>query len=152
MKRRDFLKGCLAVGATGLLAGCSGEFYGKNNPKKPNIIFILADDMGYGDLSCYGAEKVQTPNIDRLAREGVLFTDGHCGASTCTPTRYGLLTGRNNWRTWLKYSALSTSAPMLIEEGRMTLASMLKEELSKKEIKVFKVFKVKKVSKVLNYL
>ena len=128
MKRRDFLKGCLAVGATGLLAGCSGEFYGKNNPKKTNIIFILADDMGYGDLSCYGAEKLQTPNIDRLAREGVLFTDGHCGASTCTPTRYGLLTGRHNWRSWCKYSALSTSAPLLIEEDRMTIASMLKSE------------------------
>jgi arylsulfatase A len=94
----------------------------------PNIVFILADDMGYGDISSYGATKIQTPNIDRLAKEGILFTDGHCGASTCTPTRYGLLTGRNNWRTWLKYSALSTSAPMLIEEGRMTLASMLQEE------------------------
>jgi len=82
----------------------------------PNIVFILADDMGYGDISSYGAEKIQTPNIDRLATEGILFTDGHCGASTCTPTRYGLLTGRHNWRSWLKYSALSTSAPMLIEK------------------------------------
>ena len=66
----------------------------------PNIVFILADDMGYGDLGCYGAKKIKTPNIDRLAREGILFTDGHCGASTCTPTRYGLLTGRHNWRSW----------------------------------------------------
>ena len=93
---------------------------------KPNIIFILADDMGYGDLSCYGAVKIQTPNIDSLATEGILFTDGHCGASTCTPTRYGLLTGRHNWRSWLKYSALSTSAPLLIEEDRVTVASFLK--------------------------
>jgi arylsulfatase A len=93
---------------------------------QPNIIFILADDMGYGDLGCYGAEKIKTPNIDRLASEGILFTDGHCGVSTCTPTRYGLLTGRHNWRSWLKYSALSTSAPLLIKEDRVTLASFLK--------------------------
>ena len=92
----------------------------------PNIVFILADDMGYGDLGCYGAKKIKTPNIDRLAREGILFTDGHSGASTCTPTRYGLLTGRHNWRSWLKYSALSTSAPLLIEEDRVTVASFLK--------------------------
>jgi len=97
-----------------------------NKQQLPNIIFILADDMGYGDLGCYGAEKLQTPNIDRLAREGVLFTDGHCGASTCTPTRYALLTGRHNWRSWCKYSALSTSAPLLIEEDRVTVASFLK--------------------------
>jgi arylsulfatase A len=92
----------------------------------PNIIFILADDMGYGDLSCYGAEKIQTPNIDRLAEEGIRFTDGHCGASTCTPTRYGFMTGRYNFRSWCKYSALSTNAPLLIEEDRVTVASLLK--------------------------
>jgi arylsulfatase A-like enzyme len=95
-------------------------------PRLPNIVFILADDMGYGDLSCYGAERIQTPNIDRLATEGIRFTDGHCGASTCTPTRYGLLTGRYNFRSWTKYSALSTNAPLLIEEDRVTLASFLK--------------------------
>jgi arylsulfatase A len=106
------------------LASCVQE----KKPDPPNIVFILADDMGYGDLSSYGATKIQTPNIDRLAEEGIQFTDGHCGASTCTPTRYGFLTGRYNFRTWLKYSALSTSAPLLIEEGRMTLASMMKEE------------------------
>jgi arylsulfatase A-like enzyme len=100
----------------------------KKKQELPNIVFILADDMGYGDVSCNGATKIQTPNIDRLAKEGILFTDGHCGASTCTPTRYGLLTGRHVWRTWLKYSALSTNAPLLIEEGRMTIASMLKEK------------------------
>ncbi len=113
----------LAVATIAMLfASCTNE----KVQDLPNIVFILADDMGYGDLSSYGATKIQTPNIDRLAKEGILFTDGHCGASTCTPTRYGLLTGRHNWRTWLKYSALSTSAPMLIEEGRMTVASLLK--------------------------
>ena len=93
---------------------------------RPNIVFILADDLGYGDVGCYGAEKIRTPNIDKLAKEGVLFADAHAGASTCTPTRYGLLTGRHCWRTWLKYSALSTSAPLLIEEDRVTVASLLK--------------------------
>jgi len=107
-----------------LFTACAKE----KSKELPNIVFILADDMGYGDLSSYGATKIQTPNIDRLAKEGIQFTDGHCGASTCTPTRYGLLTGRHVWRTWLRYSALSTSAPMLIEDGRMTLATMLKQE------------------------
>ena len=93
---------------------------------RPHIVFILADDLGYGDLSCYGAEKIKTPNIDRLAKEGILFSDGHCGASTCTPTRYGLMTGRHPWRSWCKYSALSTNAPLLIEEDRVTIASFLK--------------------------
>ena len=92
---------------------------------KPNIVLILADDLGYGDLSSYGATHLRTPNIDSLAMQGVLFTDAHTEASTCTPTRYGLLTGRYSWRTWLKYSALSTDGPLLIEEGRMTLASLL---------------------------
>ena len=93
---------------------------------QPNIIFIMADDLGYADVSCYGAEKIQTPNIDRIAEEGILFTDGHAGASTCTPTRYGLMTGRYNFRGWLKYSALSTSAPLLIDPDRVTIASFLK--------------------------
>ena len=61
--------------------------------KKPNIIVIMADDLGYGDLSCYGATDFETPHIDRLASEGQKFTSGYCSASTCTPTRYSLLTG-----------------------------------------------------------
>jgi arylsulfatase A-like enzyme len=59
---------------------------------KPNIIIIYADDIGYGDLSCYGYSKVQTPNVDKLAAEGVRFTNSYCGAATCTPSRYALLT------------------------------------------------------------
>lgn len=112
----------LAFGAALMTSACSsGE-----TSDKPNIVLILADDLGYGDLSSYGATKVRTPNIDSLATQGVLFTDAHTEASTCTPTRYGLMTGRYSWRTWLKYSALSTSAPLLIEEDRMTVASLLK--------------------------
>ena len=66
--------------------------------EKPNIIVIMADDLGYGDLSCYGAKGVQTPAVDQLAREGVRFTSGYCGASTCTPSRYSLLTGTYAFR------------------------------------------------------
>ncbi|MDE0629126.1 MAG: sulfatase-like hydrolase/transferase [Bryobacterales bacterium] len=77
---------------------------------------ILGDDPGYGDLGSYGATPVRSPNIDHLATAGVLRTD----ASTCAPTWYGLLTGRCSWRTWLKYSALSTGASLLIEKGRRT--------------------------------
>jgi len=66
--------------------------------KLPNIVLIYADDLGYGDLSCYGASKVSTPNIDRLAKEGRLFTDGHSTSAVCTPSRYALLTGEYPFR------------------------------------------------------
>jgi len=69
---------------------------------KPNIIFMMADDMGYGDPGCYGAEKIPTPNMDRLAREGVRFTDAHSSSAVCTPSRYSVVTGRYCWRTHLK--------------------------------------------------
>ena len=95
-------------------------------PNKPNIVFILADDLGYGDVGCYGATKLKTPNIDRLAREGMRFTDAHAPSSVCTPTRYGLLTGRYCWRTRLQSGTLGTSHPLLIERDRTTLASLLK--------------------------
>ncbi len=108
-----------------LVSLCAITAHGKEQPDRPNILFILADDLGYGDLSSYGATAIQTPNIDRLAEEGVLFTDAHSPASVCTPTRYGFLTGRYCWRTWLKRSALSSDAPMLIEEDRPTVASVL---------------------------
>ncbi len=93
----------------------------------PNIVIILADDLGYGDLGCYGATKVKTPNIDRLAREGMLFTDAHSPASVCTPSRYNLMTGRYCWRTWAGHGTVWANDPLLIEEGRTTLASLLKD-------------------------
>jgi len=99
-------------------------------PRKsnPNIIFILADDMGYGDPRCNNAEsKVPTPVMDRLALEGVRFTDAHAGSSVCTPTRYGVLTGRYCWRSSLKKGVLGGFSPRLIEPGRMTVASLLRE-------------------------
>ncbi len=93
----------------------------------PNIVFILTDDMGYGDASCYGATKINTPNIDKLAREGMQFMDAHSSSAVCTPSRYSVLTGRYCWRSRLKRGVLSGHGPALIEPGRMTVAGMLKQ-------------------------
>src|SRR5688572_8443641 len=95
----------------------------------PNIVVILADDLGYGDLRCYNPEaKIPTPNIDRMAAEGTRFTDAHSASAVCTPTRYGLLTGRYCWRTRLKKGVLGGWSPHLIEEGRLTVAGLLKHQ------------------------
>ena len=92
---------------------------------RPNIVFILADDLGYGDLSSYGATKVQTPNIDRLAIEGRKFTDAHSPHPVCCPTRYSLLTGRYSWRPWAKTANVWSTDPMLIDDHQYTLPKML---------------------------
>jgi arylsulfatase A len=95
--------------------------------ERPNIVVILADDMGYGDVRCYnGHSRIPTPNMDRLAREGIRFTDAHSADSVCTPSRYGLLTGRYCWRTPLKRSVLFNYESPLIERDRPTLTSLLK--------------------------
>jgi len=91
---------------------------------RPNIVLIYADDIGYGDFGCYGATEVKTPNIDRLAREGLRFTDAHSAAATCTPSRYAMLTGEYAWRQ-KGTGILPGNAPLIIEPGRVTLASML---------------------------
>src|SRR5262245_232410 len=97
-------------------------------PRKPNVVIILADDMGWGDPECYNAQsKTPTPNIDRLAAQGMRFTDAHSPSGVCTPTRYGLLTGRYAWRTSLKRGVLQGYDPLLVETGRMTIASLLKQ-------------------------
>jgi arylsulfatase A-like enzyme len=98
---------------------------------KPNIVFIMADDMGYGDLSSYNPDsRIQTPNMDRVASEGLIFTNVHTPSSLCSPTRYGLLTGRYCWRTRLKEWVLAEfyGDTPLIEEDRMTIASLLKDQ------------------------
>jgi len=96
---------------------------------KPNIIFILCDDLGTGDVKCLNHEgKIATPQMDRLAKEGMIFTDAHSGSSVCTPTRYGIMTGRYAWRSKLQSGVLGGLSPRLIEQGRMTVASMLKEQ------------------------
>lgn len=97
-------------------------------PPPPNLVVILADDMGYGDPRCYNHEsKIPTPNLDRLAAGGMRFTNAHTPSAVCTPTRYGLLTGRYCWRTRLKQGVLDGFDPPLLEEGQMTIARMLKQ-------------------------
>ena len=102
-----------------------------NQKQKPNIVLIFADDLGYGDLSCYGATQVQTPNIDKLALEGRLFTDAHSASAVCTPSRYGLLTGQYPFRgnggkgIW---GPCSHQQPLLIDTDKLTLAQLLKND------------------------
>ena len=96
--------------------------------KLPNIVFIMADDMGYGDVGCYNPDsKIPTPNMDRLAQEGIRFTDAHSPSAVCTPTRYGVLTGRYCWRSRLKRGVLYGYEPPLIEQERLTVAGLLKD-------------------------
>lgn len=103
------------------------SFTNAQNPH-PNIIYILADDMGYGDVSCLNKDsKIHTKNIDALAAEGMKFTDAHSNSAVCSPTRYGVLTGRYAWRTWLQNSVLWSYDSMLIDKSRMTVASLLKK-------------------------
>lgn len=94
----------------------------------PNIIIILADDLGYGDLGCYGSKKINTPNIDKLASQGIRFTDAHSSSAVCTPSRYSILTGRYCWRTKLRRSVLWGYSFPLIEPGRPTIATLMKEK------------------------
>lgn len=96
--------------------------------QNPNIIIIYTDDQGYGDVSALNPEaKFMTPNMDKLAHEGIVFTDGHSSDGVCTPSRYSLLTGRYSWRTSLKKGVLRADGPCLIEKDRMTIASLLQE-------------------------
>lgn len=96
---------------------------------RPNIIYILADDLGYGDVSRFNPQgKIKTPNLDQLASEGLIFTDAHTTSSVCTPTRYGILTGRYNWRTTLKSSVLTGKSKALVPTTRTTIASLLKQK------------------------
>ncbi|MBI3986717.1 MAG: arylsulfatase [Lentisphaerae bacterium] len=95
--------------------------------KRPNIVYILADDMGYGDMGCNNpGSKIPTPNLDRLAGQGMRFTDAHAPSSVCTPSRYSILTGRYCWRTGLKAGVLWPWDPPLIEPGRLTVAGLLR--------------------------
>ncbi len=111
-----------------LLCGCLQESSETNAVEKvnpPNVVIFYIDDLGYGDLSSYGATEVQTPNVDRLAQQGVRFTDAHSSAATCTPSRYSLLTGEHGFR--IDADVLKGDAPLLISPDKPTLAKMLKK-------------------------
>lgn len=96
---------------------------------RPNIIIIYTDDQGFGDASCLNSDSAfQTPNLDQLAKEGLVFTNAHSPDTVCTPSRYGLLTGRYCWRTVKKTGVLLAEGPCLIENDRMTIASLLSDQ------------------------
>lgn len=105
----------------------NGNSQTNDNKVKPNIVFIYLDDLGYGDLSCYGATEIKTTNIDALANAGVRFTNGYATSATCTPSRYGLLTGVYPWRN-KDAKILPGSAPLLIGKEQLTIPKMLKEK------------------------
>jgi arylsulfatase A-like enzyme len=124
--RRDFLKlAGFCAGAAALPPWTRTALAEAPSPK-PNIIFILADDIGYGDFGCYGATKVKTPNIDRLAAAGRRFTDAHSPSAVCTPTRYAFMTGQYAWRK-PGTGILPGTAALIIEPGQMTVPSLLKQ-------------------------
>jgi arylsulfatase A len=131
MNRRNFLQHC-AYGLGALTLGCSrypgveGSRAGKQ--KRPNIVFILADDMGYGDVRALNPDsKVATGNLDRIAQEGMIFSDAHSGSAVCTPTRYGVLTGRYCWRSRLKRGVLNGYSSHLVDPDRLTVADVCKQ-------------------------
>lgn len=127
MKRFSFL--VLII----LMASCQNKKKAKeensnNINKSPNIVYILADDMGYGDISALNPKSgIQTPNMDNIIKNGKYFTDAHSNSAVCTPTRYGILTGRYAWRSRLKDGVLWGYDPPLIEKERTTVASFLGE-------------------------
>jgi len=143
MQRREFLKRA-ALGAGALAAGfprwgisaephasidSTGSTPLTTGQGRPNILYVLCDDLGYGDIHALNPErgKIPTPNMDRLAAEGMAFTDVHSSSSVCTPTRYGILTGRYNWRTRLQSGVLGGFSPPLIAADRLTVPKLLKQ-------------------------
>jgi arylsulfatase A-like enzyme len=112
-----------------LAAFLSGQILAADRAARPNVVVILADDLGYGDVQCLNpVGKIPTPYLDRLAAAGMIFTDAHSGSAVCTPTRYGLLTGRYSWRSRLKSGVLGGMSPPLIEPGRLTVPAFLQQQ------------------------
>jgi arylsulfatase A len=126
MKRLDLVKAiCVAAALCTLTHGVNAA-PGKST-SKPNIVLILADDMGIDSVQALNDKSgIATPHLDALLKQGMHFTDAHSGSSVCSPTRYGVLTGRYSWRSSLKRGIVGQWKPPLIEEGRLTLPSMLK--------------------------
>ena len=123
-----FLKSFVVLGIGVLLSGCQPKTALAANSLKPNIIFILADDLGYGDLSYYGQQKFQTPNIDRLAREGMKFTDFYSGSTVCAPSRCTLMTGLHTGHCQVRGNQeMKPEGQYPLKAGTMTIPTLLKQ-------------------------
>ena len=123
MKKRILKAALCAVAGLLAFSACAAA-------SRPNIVLILCDDLGYGDVQCLNPEngKIKTPHIDKIASQGMTFTDAHSGSSVCTPTRYGLLTGRYSWRTRLQSGVVNGFAPCLIAPDRLTVGGLLQQQ------------------------
>ena len=123
-----FFRNIVLVSGVLMLTLAGNSAFGAPSSAGPNILYVLCDDLGYGDVHCLNPDrgKIATPNMDRLGLQGIIFTDAHGGSSVCTPTRYGILTGRYCWRTRLQSSVLMGDSPPLIAPDRMTVGSLLK--------------------------
>jgi len=117
----------LATTCLAIIAACTQPKKETTSAKLPNIVIIYADDLGYGDMGAYGATRLKTPNLDRLANEGVRFTRGYATSATCTPSRYALLTGQYPWRN-VDAKILPGSAPLIIDTAQITIPKMLKRQ------------------------
>ncbi|MFC6101381.1 sulfatase family protein [Olivibacter domesticus] len=126
MNTSDTLKPWLKIASISFLLLAPVTGHAQQNTSKPNIIYIYADDLGYGDVSAYGAGKLQTPNLDRLAASGIRFTNAHTTSATCTPSRYGLMTGIYPWRQQ-GTGVLPGDAKLIIPTDRISLPKVFKQ-------------------------
>ena len=126
INRRDMLRTMSAAACAALTGKCSAT--NGTASDKPNIVLINADDLGYGDLGCYGATKVKTPNIDRLSQQGRTFTDAHSASAVCTPSRYALLTGQYPFRKGNLWKPVFLKNPLVIDPQQLTIGKLMQEE------------------------
>ena len=129
VNRRDFLKIMGLGAASAALSGCSmisGQSVPEIPGSRPNILIVLCDDLGYGDLSCYGHPHIKTPNLDKLAAEGIKLTDCYAAAPVCSPARAGMLTGRTPYRCGI-YDWIPANSPMHLRKQEKTVATLLRD-------------------------
>lgn len=123
MMKSSILMACLLA----IFFQYSVPAYATAKQQKPNVILVYVDDLGYGDLSCYGATKLHTPNLDKLAKSGIRFTNAHATSSTCTPSRYAMMTGNYPWRR-TGTGILPGDAKLIIPTDKPTLPKVFKKQ------------------------
>ena len=131
-RKKEFSKAMFTCFLLGLVFACSScnsmqKSESEKSSTRPNVVIICLDDLGYGDIGAYGATQLKTPNFDKLAAGGVRFTDGHATSATCTPSRYGILTGVYPWRN-KQAKILPGTAPLIIDTTQLTIPKIFKEK------------------------